>query len=292
MESYQGGCPELCSWFRSIILTRVFPLAHLLFWQLHSNTSTWRLRKLLLASKTPPCFQRSLMYHFCCTFWYQTCFFLLYFRACNSLLCEYISFLIVSLCVRLSFLCLSLFPEIISASHHSCKHSSVFLQLSLHHPKKMEGFFFFLFLSFFFCDMVPCCQGTVSMSASTSQSRQAVVRSVDLFEFYPVSREIFFGLLVCVCGKQYEMGSEKNSVTDARSAWRAQKGRDVQWKTETVCHWMLKHNVFLALCSISTLFTFSLLFPILFPGLISPWPSYSCLWWQEEELLHVIYIVL
>lgn len=51
-----------------------------------------------------------------------------------------------------------------------------------------------------------------------ANQHKAVVRSVDLFEFYPVSREIFFGLLVCVWGKQYGMESEKNSVTDARYA--------------------------------------------------------------------------
>lgn len=69
-------------------------------------------------------------------------------------------------------------------------------------------------LVFFFVFWVDCCQGTVSRSASSSQSRKSMVKSVDLFELYSFSCEVFFGLLVSVCGKQYEMGTEKNSVTD------------------------------------------------------------------------------
>lgn len=124
----------------------------------------------------------------------------------------------------------------------------------------------------FFCDMVGCCQGTISRSASPSQSRKNVVKSVDLFEFYPFSYELFFGLLVCVCGKQYEIGTEKNSVTDAGYAWRTRK--EVIWNeslrqcvigcSNTMC--------FLTPCSLSTLLTFSHFSrPICFPDIVLTW---------------------
>lgn len=128
--------------------------------------------------------------------------------------------------------------------------------------------------------MVASCQGTISRSASTSQSRKDMVRSVDLFEF--IHSVVRFPL-VCVSGKQYEMGTEKNPVAAAACAWRMQN--EVMWNgrlgqcvigcSNTMC--------FLTPGSLSTLFTFSFhsydwyAFLILFSlGLNPPRPSYSC----------------
>lgn len=123
----------------------------------------------------------------------------------------------------------------------------------------------------FFCDMVGCCQGTISRSAFPSQSRKGMVKSVDLFGFYPFSCQLFFGLLVCVCGKQYEMGTEKNFVTDAGYAWQTQKvmrnerlRQCVIGCSNTMC--------FLTPCSLSTLLTFSHFSRVIcFPDIVLTW---------------------
>lgn len=98
--------------------------------------------------------------------------------------------------------------------------------------------------------------------------------------------------LVCVSGKQYEMGTEKNPVAAAACAWRMQN--EVMWNgrlgqcvigcSNTMC--------FLTPGSLSSLFTFSFhsydwyAFLILFSlGLNPPRPSYSFFF-----LLHFIYI--
>lgn len=139
------------------------------------------------------CFCRFLYMYICWDYNYPS----VYFGSC---LCLFVYFLSSH-----SFLYLFMCPKIFLFSLFY-KHSSIFLQLSLHHPKKMEVFFFF-----FFCDMVVCCQGTISCSASPSQSRKNLVKSVNLFRFYPFGCELLFGLLVCVCGKQYDTGTETNS---------------------------------------------------------------------------------
>lgn len=123
----------------------------------------------------------------------------------------------------------------------------------------------------FFCDMVGCCQDTISRSAFPSQSRKGMVKSLDLFGFYPFSCQLFFGLLVCVCGKQYEMGTEKNFVTYAGYAWRTQKvmrnerlRQCVIGCSNTMC--------FLTPCSLSTLLTFSHFSRVIcFPDIVLTW---------------------
>lgn len=132
------------------------------------------------------------LYYFCSTF----C--LYYITMCVLLFCVYLSVCVLSFTPFFSMLVALRFPPVISSS------------------SKENGSFFCLF---FYCDMVACCQGTVSRSSSPSQSRRNMVRSADIFsEFYPFSCEIFFGLLARVCGKQCEIRTEKNSVTDAGCA--------------------------------------------------------------------------
>lgn len=174
------------------------------------------------------------------------------------------------------FLCLQRF-----FSFHSYKHSSVFFQLSLHHPKKMEGFF---------CDMVGCCQGTISRFAFPSQSRKGMVKSVDLFGFYPFS-----------CLSAYVVNNMKweprrillltQGVHDEHKKWCGMKDWDsVSLDAQTQCVSLLL--VLFQLYWLSLTFPEWYAFLILFSlGLIPPWPSYSCLCWLLFFffLLHFIY---
>lgn len=88
------------------------------------------------------CFCRFLYMYICWDYNYPS----VYFGSC---LCLFVYFLSSH-----SFLYLFMCPKIFLFSLFY-KHSSIFLQLSLHHPKKMEVFFFFFFVIWLFVVKAP-----------------------------------------------------------------------------------------------------------------------------------------
>lgn len=218
--------------------------------------------KLVAASTSSNCFEPNWCF-VSIDFFFHICILFLYFVEITTL--QWIWILFRSLCVfsfktffSVLFLCVQRFFSLHSYIH---PFSSSYLFII---QRKWK---------FFFCDMVGCCQGSISRSAFLSQSRKGMVKSVDLFGFYPFSCQLFFGFLVCVCGKQYEMGTEKNFVTDAGYAWRTQKvmrnerlRQCVIGCSNTMC--------FLTPCSLSTLLTFSHFSRVIcFPDIVLTWPD-------------------
>lgn len=144
----------------------------------------------------------------------------------------------------------------------------------------------------FFCDMVGFCQGTISRSASPSQSRKNMVKS---FDFYP------FSSLVCL--SVYVVNNMKweprwipllmRGMHDVhKKKWCEMKDWDsVSLDAQTQCVSLLL--VLFQLYWLSLTFPNWYAFLILFSlSLIPPWPSYSCLWWLLFFFffLHFIYI--
>lgn len=137
----------------------------------------------------------------------------------------------------------------------------------------------------FFCDMVGFCQGTISRSASPSQSRKNMVKS---FDFYP------FSSLVCL--SVYVVNNMKweprwipllmRGMHDVhKKKWCEMKDWDsVSLDAQTQCVSLLL--VLFQLYWLSLTFPNWYAFLILFSlSLIPPWPSYSCLWWLLFFLL-------